>query len=119
MAQPDEIWTLETLRIHLETLRANDDMWQERLRAESDKRRQERFQAQEEALRAARVELERRLDGMNEFRKTLSDQAGEFARRTEVEQGAKATEDKLGLLNDRMNLTQGSRIGLNSGWGYL
>ena len=43
-----------------------------------------RAQQQREALHTATIAMEKRLDGMNEFRDTLRDQAGTFVTRTEL-----------------------------------
>jgi len=48
-------------------------------------RLQEKLQASEESLKIAREAMERRLDGMNEFRDTLRDQASRFITYKEVE----------------------------------
>ncbi|MBV6343791.1 hypothetical protein, partial [Candidatus Magnetobacterium casense] len=52
-----------------------------------------RFDAQDKALEKATQEMDRRLEGMNEFRRQLDMQAGTFATRTEL----KAEADKLEL----------------------
>ena len=43
-----------------------------------------RFNGIEKATDLARVNMEKRLDGMNEFRETLKDQASRFVTRTEL-----------------------------------
>lgn len=47
----------------------------------------------DEAVKTALAALDRRLDGMNEFRQTLSDQTREFMPRTDAERRLKALED--------------------------
>ena len=42
-----------------------------------------RFRSQEEATERARASMEKRLDGMNEFRNTLKDQGATFITKTE------------------------------------
>jgi len=42
-----------------------------------------RFKAQEDATERARASMEKRLDGMNEFRDTLKDQGATFITKTE------------------------------------
>ena len=108
MAAPDEIWTLETLRIYMD-----------RVFNERDLRYQQRFQASEDALKEARGALEKRLEGMNEFRSQLSDQAATFVPRREAEQAAGANSEKIAALTTRFDQQQGARVGLSSGWGYL
>ena len=76
-------WTVDTLHSHVV-----------RLLQESDKRYEQRFQAQEKsvkdalasadrAVNKAETASEKRLDSVNEFRKTLSDQTGTFLTRAE------------------------------------
>ena len=43
-----------------------------------------RYEAIQDATELARKAMEKRLDGMNEFRDTLKDQAGKFVTRSEV-----------------------------------
>jgi len=43
-----------------------------------------RLKAMDEAVKLAKTSMERRLDGMNEFRATLKDQASGFVTRTEL-----------------------------------
>ena len=52
-----------------------------------------RFSAQEKALEQATRDMDRRLEGMNEFRRQLDNQAGTFATRVEL----RAEVDKLEL----------------------
>lgn len=48
----------------------------------------------DEAVRTALASLDKRLDGMNEFRATLADQARDFMPRSEAELRLKALEEK-------------------------
>lgn len=84
-------WTVETLKEHVDQLRADDkvirDLHKEianlnnqhsqELREAADKRYDQRFQAQESAQMAYKT-------SSNEFRGTLSDQAGRFVSRSEL-----------------------------------
>jgi hypothetical protein len=45
--------------------------------------------ADKEAVENARVSMEKRLDGMNEFRDTLKDQAGTFVTKEQLNQAIK------------------------------
>ncbi len=76
-------WTVDTLHNHISDL----------MRA-ADKRYEQRFDAQEKAVKdalasadravnKAETASEKRLDSVNEFRKTLSDQTGTFLTRAE------------------------------------
>jgi hypothetical protein len=79
-------WTVDTLHEHVNT--QLDDL-KDLL--------QERFDQQTVAITAAMAAVEKRFDGVNEFRKALSDQTATFMPRTEIEQrqssvGARADE---------------------------
>jgi hypothetical protein len=56
----------------------------ERILAEMDRRYQQRFESSETALQEAKASIEKRLDGMNEFRGALSDATGKFITRSEA-----------------------------------
>jgi hypothetical protein len=123
-------WTIETLREHFDT----------RL-AEKDLRDQQRFEGQGVALAAARAadrELvaaaltaadravqkaetaaDRRAEGQNEFRATLSDQAARLATKDELETKVGALSDRITALATAAATQQGSKTGLRDGWGYL
>lgn len=59
----------------------------------------------EEAVRTALAALDRRLDGMNEFRETLSDQSRRFMLREDAERRLKTLEDQAT-----------KRSGFSGGW---
>lgn len=77
-------WTTDTLKAHFDALRVADKELSEtkhrhaqELRDAADKRYEQRFQAQEAAQLAYKTSA-------NEFRGTLSDQAGRFISRSEL-----------------------------------
>lgn len=91
----------------------------ERILTERDVRYQQRFEAQTSAINAAlqaakeaviKAEnaTERRFEAVNEFRQTLSDQAGTFVSRAEYN-----------ALKERMDRGEGRGSGLSAGWGYI
>lgn len=82
---------------------------------ERDRRYSQRFDAQQEALRTALDATERRFQGVNEFRATLSDQASTFATRDQVD----ALRQVVGALNNRIERAEGGRAGLSTGWAVL
>lgn len=86
-------WTFRTIKVHFDALRADD------LRAVAETKSQ----------------LEKRLEGVNEFRATLADQARLLASRIEVESLEKRIQD----LTDRLNRIEGRGAGLSAGWGYI
>jgi len=127
---PDTEWTLETLRIHLSSTLA-----------ETDKRNEQRFQAQEKAVMAAlvaaekavakaEIAAEKRFDAVNEFRGQLTDQAATFMPRLESEhrhsQAAEKIADleqrlteNLASVNSRLDLTSGKNTGYSTVWAIL
>lgn len=82
---------------------------------ERDRRYSQRFDAQQEALRTALDATERRFQGVNEFRATLSDQASTFATRDQLD----TLRQVVGALNNRIERAEGGRAGLSTGWAVL
>lgn len=93
-------------------------------------RQQQRFEAQEKALAKAEVATEKRFDGVNEFRQTLTDQAGTFALKAQVDVQIKALESKMDTqfksLDNKIDVLAGlastgvgRSVGLNAAWGYI
>jgi hypothetical protein len=115
----DSDWTLTTLYMHLLAILE-----------ERDKRYGQRFTDLETALRAAlaasekailkaEMATERRFEAVNEFRSTLSDQAGQFITRSEAEAATARNTERIQELTDRINRSEGRGAGLGAGWGYL
>lgn len=72
----------------------------------------------EKAVGVATASNEARFQGVNEFRKTLSDQATNLLPRTEYAAAHRALEDKLTIVNDRvgaLELRLTSRLDLTAG----
>jgi hypothetical protein len=90
-------WTIETLKAHFDELRKSDKQAIDAALA-----------AAEKAVQKAEMASERRFEGVNEFRQTLSDQAGTFA-----------TKDAVNALTSRFDRQEGTGKGLHQGWGYL
>jgi hypothetical protein len=59
-----------------------------------------RLSAQEKATEVAYVAMNRRLEGMNEFRETLRDQAARLATRTELEASLSTVNSELRQLRE-------------------
>ena len=115
----NEGWTLPSYVAHAEAMRV-----------EMDQRYQQRFAAQESAVRSAltsakeatqkaEVANEKRFESVNEFRATLADQAGRFVTRTEVEQLFRSLDDKVDTVTGRLERLDGRSGGTNATWGYL
>jgi hypothetical protein len=79
----------------------------------------QRFRAQEQAIDKAERSVERRLEGMNEFRQTLTDQAATFMPRGEAEQRAGANAEKIDGLAARLDRLEGRSGGASATWGYI
>ncbi|MEW2267793.1 hypothetical protein [Streptomyces sp. NPDC047868] len=112
-------WTPDMLRTHLSEIGNERDL-----------RYQQRFDAQTKAIEAAllaakeaviKAELanDKRFEGVNEFRQTLSDQAAQFMTRTEAEAAISRNTERIQDLTDRLNRSEGHGQGLNAGWAYL
>jgi len=129
-------WTVDTLNAHVrETLIERDrryeqrfaaqehalaerDLFLERLAAERDKQVAAAFNASSRAIEKAEIANEKRLDGMNEFRSTLSDQARDLMPRAETEALVHAIEEKLVLLTKQMDRMAGERGGTAQTIGF-
>ena len=68
-----------------------------------------RFNASDKAIDAAKEDMERRLEGMNEFRAQLSSQANTFISRTELRLEMEKIITRILLLEKSMNFREGSR----------
>lgn len=73
---------------------------------EVDKRYQQRFVEQEKAILTALAANDRRLDGMNEFRDTLKDQAATFIPRSEYDARENARTDVEAAITARVSENQ-------------
>jgi phosphopantetheinyl transferase (holo-ACP synthase) len=86
---------------------------------ERDVRYQQRFEAQTKAVEAAllaakeavikaELAMEKRFDGVNEFRETLSDQAAQFV-----------TLAQFADLKERVGRSEGHSTGMNASWAVM
>jgi vacuolar-type H+-ATPase subunit H len=66
--------------------------------------------AAEKAVTKAEVATEKRFDSVNEFRKTLSDQAANFLQRGEYYAQHKALEEKVGAIGKMQNMMIGAFV---------
>lgn len=90
-------WTVDTLKEHIDI----------------------QLELRDRALMVALASADKRLDGMNEFRQTLSDQAALFMPRTEAEQRMEQTRERLTAVERFVNQTTGRSSGRESSWGYI
>jgi hypothetical protein len=83
-------WTVDTLRSHCDDVRRDDRRYLKAMLAEKDR-----------AVKDAYESMNRRLDGMNEFRQTLTEQAAQFMPRSEADQRMGAIEKQLSSMTGR------------------
>jgi hypothetical protein len=86
---------------------------------ERDRRYEQRFESQKEAVSKATAALERRLEGMNEIRAAMSEQAATFLPRGEYDSAHDSLVARVNDLNDRINRTEGKSSGVTSSLGAL
>jgi hypothetical protein len=92
-------WTLGSLKEYIER-RFNDQA----------KAIDAALAAAEKAVTKAEVATEKRFDSVNEFRKTLSDQAGSFMQRGEFVAQHKSLEEKVSIYSRTQNMLVGGLI---------
>jgi hypothetical protein len=73
----------------------------------------------DKAVTKAEQATEKRFEGVNEFRQTLSDQASTFINRREFEALREAQAQRTVELAARVDKTEGRSTGLDASWGYL
>lgn len=104
-----------SLLYHLEELRDADLRHADDMRVADRRYNDLVAETARQAILKAETATERRFEGVNEFRQTLSDQASRFITRGEFE-----AQNQLSQSNtDRLNRTEGRGAGLGQGWGYL
>jgi hypothetical protein len=91
----------------------------DRIMTERDLRYQQRFDSQEKALEKAMRSSESRLDGMNEFRESLSDAQKTYITRTEAMAVITRNEQDIKAVTDRINISAGRGAGMKDGYGWL
>jgi len=96
----------------------------------ADRRYEERFKAQREALTVALTAAEKavlkaeaatdkRFENVNEFRASLNDMANRMMPRLETEQRFEEMTDKLAGLATAASQREAKSIGIYAGWGYI
>lgn len=72
------------------------------------------LKATQEAINKSDTATEKRFEGVNEFRRTLSDQTSTFIPRAEFAASHKGLEEKVTALTDRINITAGHKDGFDA-----
>lgn len=80
---------------------------------------QENFRLHDEALKTALAALDKRLEGMNEFRQSLNDQNQLFLTRNEFDTNHQSLIDKIDAVTIRVAAMEGQSKGNNQAWGYI
>lgn len=75
--------------------------------------------AAERAVLKAEAAADKRFEGVNEFRQTLSDQAALLMPRLEAQAELKAIREVVNNLAIRIERGEGKSAGLGASWGYL
>ncbi len=113
--QEKKVTQVETL---IERIRALDEKFT-LLFTETEKRNAQRFDAQQEAVRQAllsaekavtkaEIASEKRFEGMNEFRQSLTDQTNTYMPRAEYTVQHKALSEKVDIMIDRISINERS-----------
>jgi hypothetical protein len=122
-------WTIETLHEHLiARMESNDKRYEQRFEA-SQKALELGLAAQKSAVDAAleaqktavikaEVSTEKRFEGVNEFRNTLSDQQRTLIPRSEVEVMIEAMSQRVNAVEKQQDRAQSERQGIKGGWGF-
>lgn len=84
--------------------------------ASNDRRYDDRFAAVKEAVNKAETAMEKRFEGVNEFRNTLADQQRTFIPRPEFESVVEGMKKDIANLSQSFREQRGSDKGLLSGW---
>lgn len=134
-------WTVDTLHAMFRVWFNEKDRRDDALRLEKDRRDEQRFEAQQLALRdallsqekavnaalqaaqqavtKAEMAAEKRFDAVNEFRGQLADQATNLMPRNEATVLLNAIAERVNKLESGSDVGHGRGKGLADGWGYL
>lgn len=77
------------------------------------------LEERQKAIDRAHASMEKRLDGMNEFRQTLADQMVTFVRQDVAEARSKGFEAQLAALTTQVIENRGRGVGRNDIWIIL
>lgn len=110
---------IAALKDHLGELSIERQRALEAALAASDRAREAALTSAEKAVLRAQADIEKRFDSVNEFRRTLSDQAAAFATRNEVAQRFAALEKDMRVMEKQLDNAAGATSGRGGSWTYL
>jgi len=103
-----------------EEVKALKELW-DRTHNSIEQQMEQKFNGVRQAVTKAEVATERRFEGVNEFRSTLSDQQRSFMPRSEAEALLRGINDKIDEQGKRMtelvSERKGQRLGSTAVWG--
>lgn len=108
-----------TLREHVEALMVAERLRVDERFAAQDKGVSAALAAADRAVTKAEVAVEKRFDGVNEFRQALNDQTKTFIPRVEAEKQTANLTEKIEEINKRVTRGEGNREGMSATWGWV
>lgn len=112
-------WTVDTLHRYIrELIDERDTRYEQRFTAQ-EKAVKDALTAADRAVTKAELATEKRLEGVNEFRATLTDYTTNLMPRGEVTALLAGFDEKLTALQSRIDRSEGKGKGIDQAWGYL
>lgn len=97
-------WTLETLKLYLESKISTVV---------------EGIELRDKAIQTAREGVEYRLEGMNELREQITEERGNQVARDLYEGNKEAVANQLQMMNARLATLEGKKIGISGAIGWI
>src|SRR3990167_5714041 len=86
---------------------------------ERDRRYDDRFKAQEKAVLVAFEQMKIRFDNVNEWRGTVTDLLNNSIPRREADTRSGAMEERINLLQSRLDKLEGRGVGIGAFWSVI
>lgn len=115
----DETWTLMAFKEHIEKILAERDLRFMQRVDDVNKAIRESNVAAETNRKIAYDAMDKRLDGMNGFRQSLTDQSRTFVPRVEHEILIRGIDERMGDIRDRIEKIRNLKEGGNAVWAYV
>jgi hypothetical protein len=116
---PSHEWTVQTLHEHHARMLANAQQVNDARFQAIKENTSVALLAAQRAVEKAEAASEKRFEGVNEFRASLSDQAMRLMPRAESESRMTALSDQVRDLSSRIDRGEGRGTGLSDGWGVF